>query len=88
MRILGADFVSRYRGKLVNIHPSLLPAYGGLDTPAPALQEGDKLHGDTLPFVTPDPEQGTVMIHAGGPVCAVASWKNREHRGCRGVHEL
>lgn len=65
MRILTDEFVNRYRGKLINIHPSLLPAYPGLDTHARALQDGVKIHGCTVHFVTPDLDHGPIIIQAG-----------------------
>ncbi len=68
MRILGAGFVARYHGRLVNIHPSLLPAYGGLDTHARALQDGVRIHGCTVHFVTPDLDHGPIIIQAAVPV--------------------
>ncbi len=70
MRILGAAFVARYHGRLVNIHPSLLPAYGGLDTHARALQDGVRIHGCTVHFVTPDLDHGPIIIQAAVPVLA------------------
>ena len=68
MRILGAGFVSRYRGRLINIHPSLLPAYSGLDTHARALHDGVKIHGCTVHFVTHDLDHGPIIIQAAVPV--------------------
>ena len=68
MRILTAGFVLRYTGRLVNIHPSLLPAYGGLHTHARALQDGAKIHGCTVHFVTPDLDHGPIIIQAAVPV--------------------
>ncbi len=68
MRILGADFVSRYHGRLINIHPSLLPAYTGLDTHARALRDGVKIHGCTVHFVTHDLDHGPIIIQAAVPV--------------------
>ena len=68
MRILGAGFVSRYRGRLINIHPSLLPAYGGLDTHARALHDGVKIHGCTVHFVTHDLDHGPIIVQAAVPV--------------------
>ncbi len=68
MRILTADFVNRYKGRLVNIHPSLLPAYGGLDTHERALKDGVKIHGCTVHFVTPDLDHGPIIIQAAVPV--------------------
>jgi phosphoribosylglycinamide formyltransferase-1 len=68
MRILTAEFVTRYHGKLINIHPSLLPAYGGLNTHARALQDGVKIHGCTVHFVTHDLDHGPIIIQAAVPV--------------------
>ncbi|MBK9161975.1 MAG: phosphoribosylglycinamide formyltransferase [Nitrosomonadales bacterium] len=68
MRILTPDFVARYHGRLINIHPSLLPAYGGLDTHARALQDGVKIHGCTVHFVTADLDHGPIIIQAAIPV--------------------
>jgi len=68
MRILTAGFVARYHGKLVNIHPSLLPAYGGLHTHMRALQDGVKIHGCTVHFVTADLDHGPIIIQAAVPV--------------------
>ena len=68
MRILTACFVTRYHGRLVNIHPSLLPAYGGLNTHTRALQDGVRIHGCTVHFVTPDLDHGQIIIQAAVPV--------------------
>jgi len=64
MRILTAGFVARYHGRLVNIHPSLLPAYGGLNTHARALHDGVKIHGCTVHFVSSDLDHGPIIIQA------------------------
>ena len=68
MRILTPHFVERYQGRLINIHPSLLPAYGGLDTHARALDDGVKIHGCTVHFVTSDLDHGPIIIQAAVPV--------------------
>lgn len=68
MRVLGADFVRYYRGRLVNIHPSLLPAYPGLNTHARALAAGEKEHGATVHFVTPEVDGGPIIAQARVPV--------------------
>jgi phosphoribosylglycinamide formyltransferase-1 len=68
MRILSAGFVARYHGRLINIHPSLLPAFGGLDTHARALHDGVKIHGCTVHFVTSDLDHGPIIIQAAVPV--------------------
>jgi phosphoribosylglycinamide formyltransferase-1 len=70
MRVLGADFVRRYSGRMINIHPSLLPAFPGLHTHRRALQEGVKLHGCTVHFVTPQVDHGPIIIQAAVPVRA------------------
>jgi phosphoribosylglycinamide formyltransferase-1 len=61
MRILGDDFVRRFSGKLLNIHPSLLPRYKGLRTHARALQAGDAEHGASVHFVAPELDGGAVI---------------------------
>jgi phosphoribosylglycinamide formyltransferase 1 len=64
MRILGDSFVNRYDGKLMNVHPSLLPAFPGLDTHTRALKEGVKIHGCTVHFVTPLVDHGPIIIQS------------------------
>jgi len=68
MRILTDGFVHRYTGRMINIHPSLLPAYTGVDTHARALQDGVKIHGCTVHFVTPALDGGPIIIQAAVPV--------------------
>lgn len=68
MRVLTPAFVARYRGRLINIHPSLLPAYPGLHTHERALHDGVKIHGCTVHFVTPDLDHGPIIIQAAVPV--------------------
>ena len=68
MRILGPAFVTRYAGRLVNIHPSLLPAFPGLDTHERALEAGVKLHGCTVHFVTAELDHGPIIAQAAVPV--------------------
>ncbi|HEU0234595.1 MAG TPA: phosphoribosylglycinamide formyltransferase [Gallionella sp.] len=68
MRILTAGFATRYHGRLVNIHPSLLPAYGGLHTHTRALHDGVRIHGCTVHFVTADLDHGPIIIQAAVPV--------------------
>lgn len=68
MRVLGDSFVDKYKGKLINIHPSLLPAFPGLETHKKALEEGVKIHGCTVHFVTPKVDHGPIIIQAAVPV--------------------
>ena len=64
MRILGRAFVRRYHGRLMNIHPSLLPAFPGLDTHRRVLAAGAKVHGATVHFVTDDLDGGPIILQA------------------------
>jgi phosphoribosylglycinamide formyltransferase-1 len=68
MRILTASFVNRYQGRLVNIHPSLLPSFPGLATHQQALDAGVRLHGATVHFVTPELDHGPIVEQAAVPV--------------------
>jgi phosphoribosylglycinamide formyltransferase-1 len=68
MRILGAGFVRRYEGRLLNIHPSLLPAFSGLHTHRRAIEAGCKAAGATVHFVTPELDHGPIVAQAVVPV--------------------
>ena len=68
MRILTPRFVEHYAGRLINIHPSLLPKYPGLDTHSRALAAGEKRHGCTVHFVTTDLDHGPIIAQAAVPV--------------------
>lgn len=68
MRILSERFVNHYLGRLINIHPSLLPAFRGLDTHERALRAGVKEHGCSVHFVTPELDAGPIIIQARVPV--------------------
>src|SRR5690606_33961565 len=68
MRILGAGFVQRFNGRLVNIHPSLLPLHKGLHTHARAIEAGDTEHGASVHFVIPELDAGAVLAQARVPV--------------------
>jgi phosphoribosylglycinamide formyltransferase-1 len=70
MRILTPQFVARYAGRLVNIHPSLLPSFTGLDTHARAIEAGVKLHGCTVHFVVAEVDHGPIVAQAAVPVLA------------------
>jgi phosphoribosylglycinamide formyltransferase-1 len=62
MRVLSADFVARYEGRLLNVHPSLLPAYRGLRTHARALAAGERWHGASIHYVTAELDGGPVVL--------------------------
>jgi phosphoribosylglycinamide formyltransferase-1 len=68
MRILGEAFVTRFKDRIINIHPSLLPAFPGLDTHARALEAGVKIHGCTVHFVTSQLDHGPIIAQAAVPV--------------------
>jgi phosphoribosylglycinamide formyltransferase-1 len=64
MRILSAKFVQQFAGKIINIHPSLLPAYKGLDTHQRVLEAGETYHGATVHFVTEQLDDGEIIIQS------------------------
>jgi phosphoribosylglycinamide formyltransferase-1 len=68
MRILGEDFVLRWQGRMINIHPSLLPAYKGLDTHTRVIADGGTEHGCSVHFVTPGLDEGPVILQGRVPV--------------------
>jgi phosphoribosylglycinamide formyltransferase-1 len=68
MRVLTPGFVARYEGRLLNVHPSLLPAYPGLHTHRRALADGARVHGCTVHFVTPAVDLGPIVAQAAVPV--------------------
>jgi phosphoribosylglycinamide formyltransferase-1 len=68
MRILGDDFVNHWAGRMINIHPSLLPLYKGLNTHERALADGARTHGCTVHFVTPGLDEGAAILQAEVPV--------------------
>jgi len=67
-RILTPPFVERYEGRILNIHPSLLPAFPGLDTHRRALEAGVRIHGCTVHFVTHALDSGPIVVQAAVPV--------------------
>jgi phosphoribosylglycinamide formyltransferase-1 len=70
MRILTADFARHYYGRLINIHPSLLPKFRGLNTHQRALDAGETEHGATVHFVVPELDAGPIIIQATVPILA------------------
>jgi len=73
MRILTSDFVKQFEGKMINIHPALLPKYKGLNTHQRALDNGDSIHGATVHFVTPELDDGPNILQASLQVNQVES---------------
>ncbi|MBV8743949.1 MAG: phosphoribosylglycinamide formyltransferase [Xanthobacteraceae bacterium] len=70
MRLLTAEFVAKWQGRMINIHPALLPAFKGLDTHARAIAAGAKTHGATVHFVIPEMDSGPIIAQAAVPVLA------------------
>ncbi len=68
MRILGSMFVKRFEGRILNIHPALLPNYPGLNTHQRAIDAGDKWHGSTVHFVTEELDAGPMILQGRVPV--------------------
>ena len=69
MRVLTADFVARYEGRLLNVHPSLLPSYRGLHTHARALAAGERWHGASIHYVTAELDGGPAVLQGRLAVC-------------------
>ncbi len=88
MRILGDAFVTRYGGRMVNIHPSLLPAFPGLNTHRRALEAGSRIHGCTVHFVTPTLDFGPIIIQAAVPVLATDTEDTLADRVLREEHRI
>lgn len=88
MRILSADIVTRYEGKLLNIHPSLLPKYKGLHTHQRALEEGEKVHGASVHFVTAELDGGPIVAQIPVPVFAEDTEKTLGERVLHAEHWL
>lgn len=68
MRVLTPWFVSQWQGRMINIHPALLPAFRGLHTHERALEDGVKIHGCTVHFVVPEMDAGPIILQAAVPV--------------------
>lgn len=88
MRILGPAFVTRFEGRIVNTHPSLLPAFAGLHTHRRALEAGCKLAGATIHFVTPELDCGPIIAQAVVPVWAADTEATLAARVLAREHEV
>jgi phosphoribosylglycinamide formyltransferase 1 len=88
MRILSAPFVSRWRGKIINIHPSLLPSFRGLDTHRQALTAGVQIHGCTVHFVEPELDAGPIIAQSTIAVLGDDSPESLAARVLEKEHEL
>ena len=86
MRILTAPLVEHYAGRMLNIHPSLLPSFPGLATHRQAMAAGVKLHGATVHFVTADLDHGPIVAQAAVPVLAADSEESLAERVLQQEH--
>ena len=88
MRLLSEDFVERWRDRVINIHPSILPAFQGLNTHERAIAAGVKLHGCTVHFVRPAMDDGPIIAQAAVPVLAGDDANTLAARILRQEHRL
>lgn len=88
MRLLTTPFVERWRGRMINIHPALLPLFKGLDTHQRALEAGLRVHGCTVHYVTPDMDDGPIIAQAAVPVVVGDSEDTLAARVLKAEHQL
>ncbi len=88
MRVLTDAFVQRYAGRLINVHPALLPAFPGLRTHERALQAGVRLHGCSVHYVTPEVDGGPILVQAAVPVLAGDTPETLASRVLRQEHRI
>ncbi len=88
MRVLGDPFVARYAGRMINVHPSLLPSFPGLHTHRRALEAGVRVHGATVHLVTPTLDAGAILAQAAVPVRAGDDVETLSARVHRAEHAL
>ncbi len=88
MRLLTKPFVEKWQGKMINIHPALLPSFKGLDTHRRALDAGMRIHGCTVHFVTPAMDEGPVIAQAAVPVLLDDSENSLAARVLKAEHQI
>jgi phosphoribosylglycinamide formyltransferase-1 len=88
MRLLTAGFVEKWRGRMINIHPALLPSFRGLDTHRRAIEAGVRIHGCTVHFVTPEVDSGPIIAQAAVPVLAGDTEQELAARVLKQEHQL
>lgn len=88
MRVLGAGFVAHYEGRMLNIHPSLLPAFAGLHTHRRAIEAGCKIAGATVHFVTAALDHGPIVAQAAVPVLAADTPESLAARVLEAEHRI
>lgn len=88
MRLLSAGFVEKWRGRLINIHPALLPSFRGLDTHRRALEAGVRIHGCTVHFVTAEVDDGPIIAQTAVPVIPSDTPESLAERVLNAEHRL
>jgi phosphoribosylglycinamide formyltransferase 1 len=88
MRMLTARFVEKWAGRMINIHPALLPSFKGLDTHRRALEAGVRVHGCTVHFVTPEMDDGPIIAQAAVPVLVTDTEETLSSRVLKAEHQL
>lgn len=88
MRLLSEGFVRKWEGRMINIHPSLLPLFRGLDSHRKALEAGLRIHGCTVHFVTPEMDEGPIIAQAAVPVMPDDSEDSLARRVLEAEHRL
>jgi phosphoribosylglycinamide formyltransferase-1 len=88
MRLLTQAFVTRWQGRMLNIHPALLPAFKGLDTHARAIAAGVRFHGATVHFVVPEMDSGPIVVQAALPVLPDDTPKSLAARVIKAEHAI
>lgn len=88
MRVLTEGFVRHYAGRMINIHPSLLPSFPGLRTHQQAIDAGVRIHGCTVHFVTPTVDHGPIIVQAAVPVHAGDTAQTLAARVLRQEHRI
>jgi phosphoribosylglycinamide formyltransferase 1 len=88
MRILSPAFIDAFENRIINIHPSLLPAYKGLDTHRRALANGESVHGVSIHLVTAELDDGPILLQASYPIEAGDSVEDLQARGHRLEHQM
>lgn len=88
MRVLTARFVEKWQGRMINIHPALLPSFKGLDAHAQVLGAGARIHGCTVHFVTPETDDGPIIAQAAVPVLIGDTEETLAARVLKAEHHL
>ncbi|WP_274426814.1 phosphoribosylglycinamide formyltransferase [Chelativorans sp. YIM 93263] len=88
MQMLSVDFVARWQGRLLNVHPSLLPLFKGLDTHSRALESGMRVHGCSVHFVTSEMDDGPVIAQAAVPILPDDTEETLRERVLKEEHRL